>query len=156
MTTDDTAREETIAALQKAYAMELESVANYLAASINPDGVLAEEIKRALAEDVQEELGHARRLAERIKQLHGQVPVAGELELNHSQLESAQLTMDIESVVRSVLADENAAIDHYRQIIRQTDGHDYVTQDLCIELLADEEAHRTQFESYLAEFAHVH
>ena len=39
--------------------MELETVMNYIANSINLDGVRAEEIKKALAANVVEELGHA-------------------------------------------------------------------------------------------------
>jgi hypothetical protein len=37
-------------------------------------------------------------------------------------------------------------------IIRQTDGEDYVTQDLAITLMAAEEEHRQQFEGYLKEY----
>ena len=54
--------------------MELETVTNYLAISIDLDGVRAEEIKKALAADITEELMHARQLGERIKQLSGFVP----------------------------------------------------------------------------------
>ncbi len=46
--------------LRRSYAMELEPVENYLANSIDLDGVRAEEIKKALARDIEEELGHAR------------------------------------------------------------------------------------------------
>ena len=53
-------REQIVAMLTKAYWMEVETVVNYLACSINPDGVRAQEVVRSLAEDVQEELGHAK------------------------------------------------------------------------------------------------
>ena len=49
--------------LTKAYWMEIETVMSYVANSINPDGVRAQEIIESLAEDVQEELGHARQFA---------------------------------------------------------------------------------------------
>ena len=39
--------------LRKAYAMELETVQNYLANSIDLDGVRAEEIKKALLRDIE-------------------------------------------------------------------------------------------------------
>jgi bacterioferritin len=42
--------------------------------STNVDGVPAQEIKESLAEDVQEELDHARQFADRIKELYGVVP----------------------------------------------------------------------------------
>ena len=54
-------REEIVALLTKAYWMEMETVMNYLAISAHLDGVRAEEIAEALAADVDEELGHARR-----------------------------------------------------------------------------------------------
>lgn len=69
--------------LRKSYAMELETVENYLANSIDLDGVPAEEIKKALLGGIEEELSHARKLGNRIKVLEGRVP--GLLDLNHAQ-----------------------------------------------------------------------
>ena len=54
--------------------MEIETVMNYITNSTNVDGVRAQEIKESLAEDVQEELGHAQQFADRIKELYGVVP----------------------------------------------------------------------------------
>lgn len=93
----------TIAALQKAYSMEMETVANYLADSVNLDGVRAEEIKKSLAEDVQEELGHAQKLAQRIKQLGGRIPGPTELDITHSHLEPTDATTNVERVIRGVI-----------------------------------------------------
>jgi bacterioferritin len=138
--------------LQQAYMMELETVANYLANSIHLDGIQAEEIKRALAADVTEELGHARRLAERIKQLGGRTPGSLELERSQESLQPPEQTTDVEAVVNGVIEAEEAAISHYKHIIDVTDGTDFVTQDLAIELLGDEEKHRQQFEGFLAGF----
>lgn len=142
----------TIADLQKAYSMEMETVANYLADSVNLDGVRAEEIKKSLADDVLEELGHAQRLANRIKQLGGSVPGPTELEMSHTHLDASTTSTDVERVIRGVIEDEAAAIEHYKKIIRETDGQDYVTQDLCITLLADEEQHLTQFQGFMKEY----
>ena len=46
-------REEILELLKKAYWMELETVMSYLANSINPDGVRAQEIVESLAKDIQ-------------------------------------------------------------------------------------------------------
>lgn len=148
-----TSTQQIIAALQKAYSMEIETVTNYLANSVNLDGVRAEEIKKSLADDVQEELGHGQRLAHRIKQLGGFVPGPAELGFGNSHLDPSASTTDVERVIRAVIDDEQSAINHYKQIIRDTEGKDYVTQDLCIALLADEEEHRTQFEGFLKEYS---
>src|ERR1700754_2827168 len=67
-------REQLIEMLQKAYWMEIETVMSYIANSINPDGVRAQEIIESLKEDVQEELGHAQDFGNRIKELYGVVP----------------------------------------------------------------------------------
>ena len=49
-------RKNIVEELLKSYSMELETVTNYLSNSINLDGVRAEEIKKALAADITEEL----------------------------------------------------------------------------------------------------
>ena len=67
-------RQQIIQMLTRAYWMEMETVINYVANSTNPDGVRAQEIIEALADDVEEELGHARKFASRIKELYGVVP----------------------------------------------------------------------------------
>src|SRR3954453_11409271 len=67
-------REHVVALLTRAYWMEIETVMSYLSASTNLDGVRAQEIKESLAEDIEEELGHARQFAARIKELYGVVP----------------------------------------------------------------------------------
>lgn len=55
-------------------------------------------------------------------------------------------------MIRGVLEAEEAAIDHYRQLIETTDGVDWVTQDIAISILADEEAHRRLFAGFLREY----
>jgi hypothetical protein len=52
-------REEIIALLKKSYWMEIETVMSYIANSINPDGVRAQEIIESLQADIAEELDHA-------------------------------------------------------------------------------------------------
>src|ERR671923_2780375 len=71
---NDAKREEIIELLRKAYWMEIETVMSYIANSVNPDGVRAQEIKESLEKDIQEELGHAQLFAQRIKELYGVVP----------------------------------------------------------------------------------
>lgn len=76
--------------LRKSYAMELETVENYLANSIDLDGVRAEEIKKALARDIEEELGHARKLGNRIKVLEGRVPGSPDLDRGQRYFAAAE------------------------------------------------------------------
>jgi len=148
-------REQILEALCKAYNMELETVANYLANSINLDGVRADFIKQALSADIQGELGHATQLGNRIKQLGGIVPGSLALKMTQKSLQPREDTTDVIDVIRGVLDAEEEAINHYRALIKLTDGEDYVTQDLAITILADEEGHRQQFQGYLKEYTRV-
>ena len=137
--------------LQTAYRMEIETVANYLANSVHLDGVRAAEVKRSLSEDVGEELGHAKRLAGRIKELGGRIPGSLELRFDQESLRPPQKTTDVKSVIEGVLEAEWSAIAHYRDIIQQAqDSGDPVTADLATQLMADEEGHRSLFEGFLA------
>jgi bacterioferritin len=146
-------REEVIELLTQAYSMELETVMNYLANSTNLDGVRAEEIKKSLAADVNEEVLHAQQLARRIKQIGGLVPGSASVDIGN-QIQPTDDTTDVVAVIKAVIAAEDAACEHYKKIIRATDGEDYVTQDLCIRLLADEEEHLVLFRGYLKEYTH--
>lgn len=145
-------RDEVIAALRKAYMMEVETVINYLANSLHLEGVRAEAIKSSLAADINEELNHARRLGNRIKQLGGSIPGSRDLKFTQDPLQPPKDPTDVVGVIRGVLAAEDDAIKHYQSIIRMTEGDDYVTQELAISNLADEDAHRQQFEGYLKEY----
>lgn len=145
-------RTQIIAALQKAYNMEVETVANYLANSIHLDGMLAQEIKESLAGDVGEELSHAKRIATRIKILGGEIPGSQALKMEQTTLQPPESTVDLEKVIRGVIDAENGAIDQYQKIIEMTDEIDPVTQDLCVELKGDEEEHRREFVGFLREY----
>lgn len=148
----DDARAQIIEELKVAYWMEIETVMSYLANSINLDGVRAEEIKKALAADVQEELGHAQVLARRIKTLGGSVPGSMEFKATQQSLQPPTDRTDVLSIIKGVIAAEDGAIAQYNKLVKLCDGVDYVTQDLCITSLADEEEHRRDFLGYLTEY----
>ena len=145
-------REEILEMLTRAYWMEIETVMSYLANSVNPDGVRAQEIKESLAEDIQEELGHAQRFAERIKELWGVVPGSEEFQPEQSYLQPPEHQTDVVHVIRGVIEAEAGAIDHYNRIIEASEGVDPVTQDMVTEILHDEEGHRRLFEGFLREY----
>ncbi|TVR50797.1 MAG: rubrerythrin [Gemmatimonadales bacterium] len=145
-------REEIIELLKKAYWMEMETVMSYMANSINPDGVRAQEIVEALRKDVQEELEHARQFALRIKELWGVVPGSLEFQAEQEYLQPPTPQTDIVHVIKGVIQAESGAIQHYNRIIEVTDGVDWATQDMVIEILRDEERHLRLFEGFLREF----
>ena len=138
--------------LTKAYWMEVETVMSYIANSINPDGVRAQEIIESLEEDIEEELGHARQFGQRIKELYGVVPGSLDFQAEQSYLQPPDEQTDIVHVIKGVIEAETGAIEHYNAIIEATEGVDPVTQDMVIAILRDEEGHRRLFEGFLREY----
>ncbi len=145
-------KEHILELLAEAYAMELETVQNYIAASVNPDGIQSDVIKKALAADVATELMHAQQLAARIKTIGGQVPGSLGLARNQQSLQPPKNSTDLVAVIRGVIEAEEAAIAHYTKIIKACEGADYVTQDMVIGILGGEEDHRREFMGFLKEF----
>ena len=151
---DDNAakREAVIEMLHKAYWMEIETVMSYIAGSVNPDGVRAQEIIESLRADVQEELGHAQQFATRIKELYGVVPGSLDFKAEQDYLQPPSEQTDIVSIIKGVIEAETGAIEHYNAIIEFTEGIDPVTNDMVIAILRDEEGHRRLFEGFLREY----
>jgi bacterioferritin len=145
-------KKEIVKNLTISYWMEIETVMNYISNSINLDGVRAEEIKKSLQVDVAEEITHAQTLAKRIKELDGIVPSSMEFKPVQKYLQSPKDSTDVVSVIEGVIEAETGAIAQYNKIIKLCDGVDYVTQDLVIGLLAQEESHKIEFRGFLKEY----
>ncbi|MEK0082227.1 bacterioferritin [Benzoatithermus flavus] len=129
---------EVLAALNQALKNELTAIHQYL----KHGHLLADwgftKRSQAELEEAQEEKGHADRLAERILLLGGE-----------PDLESVGQTYigkNLREVIENDLKLELEAIAHYRQAIRTAEAaFDYVTRDLLIALLADEEQHQDHY-----------
>ncbi|MFC6987783.1 ferritin-like domain-containing protein [Haloplanus sp. GCM10025708] len=139
--------------LQKAYGDEMETVMNYQTNAIVLDGVRAEEIKQSLQQDIQEELTHAQQLGNRLKQLDARPPSSAEFTPRQDSLQPPEDSTNVLSVIRGVLDAEEGAIETYRSLINAAeDADDPVTEDLAVTILADEEAHRTEFRGFEKEY----
>jgi bacterioferritin len=145
-------RDQLVELLTRAYWMEVETVMSYLANSINPEGVRAQEIIESLEEDIEEELGHARKFGHRIKELYGVVPGSLDFQAEQNYLQPPDDQVDIVHVIKGVIEAETGAIEHYNRIIEFAEGRDPVTQDMVIQILSDEEGHRRLFEGFLREY----
>ena len=145
-------RERIVDLLKQAYWMEIETVISYITNSVNVDGIRAQEIRESLAEDVQEELGHAQQFADRIKELYGVVPGSEEFTPEQSYLQPPEHQVDLVHVIRGVIKAETGAIEHYTRIITETEEVDPVTQDMVTAILKDEQGHRRLFEGFLREY----
>lgn len=134
--------------------LEIETVMSNIANSLDPDGVRAREMTRCLKRDVDEELGHARRLGDRIEQRYGVAP--GWLELVGGSYvqppERPTGPSDIVRAIRVVIETETRAIERYGRIIDLCGGEDALTREMVANVLHDEEARRRQFETFLREF----
>ena len=143
---------EIIEGLKKAYNMELETVLNYVASSINLDGIRAKEVKESLEEDIGEEMGHAKKLGKRIHILGGVLAGSQGLRFEQKSLQPKEDTTYVVTVIQGVIEADDAAGVQYQKMIEMCDGVDWVTQELCIELLGDEEDHRREFHGFLKEY----
>lgn len=148
----DATTQQIVDEMTVAYFMELETVMNYIANSVHLDGVRAEEIKKSLAADITAEIGHAQQLADRIKTIGGTIPGSQHFKASQSTLQPPADSTDVVAVIKGVIDAEDAACNQYIKLIKLCDGVDYVSQDLCITLLADEEQHRREFRGFLMEY----
>jgi bacterioferritin len=145
-------RENIVQLLTTAYWMEIETVMNYIQASVNLDGIRAEEVAESLRGDVQEELAHAQRFAQRIKDLYGKVPGSADFSAEQRSLQPPDKSTDVVYVIKGVMDAEKGALDHYNKIIEACEGVDWVTQDMVIAILEEEQNHYRTFESFLKEY----
>jgi len=145
--------ERVVDLLRTAYADEIETVMNYQTNAIVLDGVRAEEIKESLKQDVQEELGHAEQLGQRLKQLDARPPGSVEFTARQESLQPPEDSTDVLAVIDGVLDAEEDAIATYRDLVDAAEAaDDPVTEDLAVTLLSDEEAHRTEFRGFQKEY----
>ncbi|TKX52137.1 DUF892 family protein, partial [Halorubrum sp. SP3] len=110
--------------LRTAYADEIETVMNYQTNAIVLDGVRAEEIKESLKQDVQEELGHAEQLSQRLKQLDARPPGSAEFTAGQESLQPPEDSTDVLAVINGVLDAEEDAIATYRELIDAAEAAD--------------------------------
>lgn len=138
--------------LRQAYAMELETVQNYIANSVHLDGVRSEVVKKELAGDVPTEVHHAQILAQRINTMGGRVPGSLELARTQTTLQPPHDHTKVVSVIQGAINAEEEAISQYNKIIKMCEQRDYVTQELIIQILGEEENHRREFVGFLKEY----
>jgi bacterioferritin len=133
----------------KAYSAELETTQNYLANSVWLDGLNAQEVVEALADDLADEMGHARKLAKRLKQLGCCPPGSQALERTQTYLQPAADSTDLRHVVLGVIKAEEEAVQTYQAIIIACGHRDPVTADMAVRILEEEEGHKCLFEGFL-------
>ena len=125
---------------------------SYIANSINPDGVRAQEVIEHIQQDITEELGHAQQFGAADQGALRGRPGSMDFEAEQSYLQPPDHQTDIVHVIKGVIEAETGAIEHYERIIEFCDGLDLVTQDMVITIQRDEQQHRRLFEGFLREY----
>ena len=137
MPADVKGHKEVIAALNKALRGELTAINQYfLHARMLEDWGFKKRGKAEYDESI-EEMQHADKLIQRILLLGG-LP-------NLQDLGKLYIGEDLKDVIECDLRLELEGIEHYRKAIGIAEQHDdYVSRDLFIEILAEEEEHQDQ------------
>lgn len=133
--------------LNKAYCDEWLAYYQYWVGAKIAEGVLAGPIAAEMMEHAKEELEHAGKLAGRISQLDGKPilnPADWYKECNCEYL----IPSDPQAAVllRQNIASERCAIEVYENLLEFIDGKDPVTEDIIIDILADEVEHEDDLE----------
>ena len=103
--------------------MEIETVMSYIANSINPDGVRAQEIIESLSRTSRRSSATPA-VRQRIKELYGVVPGSLDFSAEQTYLQPPDEQTDIVHVIKGVIEAETGAIEHYNKIIEFCDGRD--------------------------------
>ena len=141
-----------LAELRKAYLDELLAFYSYWITAQVAEGFHGEELAEHFEREAQDELGHARKLAQRILELGGDPvvpPAQWEAGANAPWTAPRPDRADAEGMLQDQLKAEANAIEAYNRLARMTFGKDPVTYQLATELLGDEVRHEEFLENLL-------
>lgn len=139
---------EIVEMLKTAYAAEVQSVEDFLATSVWLDGPGSRQIAQALDVYIPGKLIQAKKIARRLKQLGVNSPAS--FASTQKILPPPDHT-DPLPAVEGVLEAQRQAISRCEKLIRACERKDFATQELAMEILADEERHRALFEGFLVQ-----
>ena len=151
---EDVKSERVVELLKEAYFDEFESAMNYLSHAVALEGVRAERVADSLRDDVQEEVGHAEEIAERLEVLDEVPPGPVHFEDTQEELVPPERPVtDVERTIQGVISAEEDAVSHYRELAAAAEeAGDRATRHMAEEFIEDEEQHLDEFESYLEEY----
>lgn len=140
-----------ISDLRTAYANEWSAHFYFSLAAKLVAGLRSPEIAEHFEEHSGDELGHAKKLADRIIELGGYIPATmGEIEkLSGLKLAFPENTRDLNGFLKAFITLERAVIKFYQELADKTHGKDLVTHELAEHLLADEVRDEEEFENLL-------
>lgn len=142
--------EQVIDLLNGALATELVCALRYRRHHFTADGPAAPKIAEEFLVHADEELAHADRLARRIVQLGGRPDFAPDSLLARSHA-GYDASPDLKDMMRADLVAERVAIESYSQMIVMVGSRDPATRRLLEDILADEQGHAEELQSWLAD-----
>lgn len=141
--------------LTQAYYDEMESLMNYLAIGNNLETFDGVDLGEELLADVDEELDHAKAIAERLDVMGVHVPGSFDFAPHQEELQPLEDHSDVVSVLKGSIKAEKEAQELYREIAELAfEQGDHPTYQLAVEHLEDEEHHQSEMEDLLVEFEH--
>ena len=143
-------RQELVALLNGALATELVCVLRYKRHHFTAHGLASPRIAEEFGVHAAEELVHADRLAKRIVQLGGAPDFDPDTltQRSHAVYDDQAALSDM---IEANLAAERVAIETYGQLVRLLGDRDPSTRRLLEDLLADEQRHADELQSWLSE-----
>lgn len=136
---------ELLLALNEDLSLEYAAAIQYIQHAAVIDGVLSAFAKDMLAH-ADEEIGHAKKLADHINYLGGVPGVHG------AAVGTIFTASEASAMLRQDLTGENTAIQRYKDRIKQARAEsDYGTEAILLEILADEEHHANDIMTWLGE-----
>ena len=138
--------EEILHQLRRAYCDEWLAFLQYWTAAQVVKGLARPDAACELMEHANEELEHARKLADRIQTLCGDLPLSPQAILENCNCAFvAPSDPCAYRIMCQSIASERCAIAVYRRILKMIGDRDPVTSRLILEILEDEEEHEYEF-----------
>lgn len=137
------ASEKLLKKLNDAIAREMQVAIQYLWQHVQVKGIKGEVIKDAFKKIGITEMKHAETIAERLS-FFGGTPTTKPEPITVGESYKEMVKIDIKA--------EEEAIEMYKEIIKMAnDEGDYVTANMFISILGDEEGHLNDFQSFIEE-----
>ena len=146
---DKKTREEIVHQLRRAYCDEWLAYMQYRTAATVVKGVMRPEAAAELLENADEEMEHARMLADRILELCGEIPLSPQHILENCNCAFVAPTDPCAyRIMCQSIASERCAMAVYRKMLTMIGDRDPVTSHLILEILEDEVEHEYEFRQF--------
>ncbi len=141
--TNTTDVDQVITVLNQVLASEMVCYLRYMQNAIVCEGIDREQVANMFQDHAAEELGHFRRVSDRINQLGGSPDMnpATMKERAHTQYSAPDDETDLQGMIRENLIGERIVIEAYTEIIRWLGEADITSRRLIEHILKEEEDH---------------